>query len=109
MGPGFESLEVHQKKALAFASAFFNEAHLAVHEASCEATHEAGLCPMKRAFGTRRSRVRFASCECNERIMATQLPLHICEANASLNYRLCAGELTAARFCAIITPKKAAS
>ena len=39
---------------------------------------------MKRAFGTRRNRVRFASCERSERIMATQLPLHICEANASL-------------------------
>ena len=41
-----------QKKALAKASAFFNEAHLAVHEASCKATHEAGLRPMKRACGT---------------------------------------------------------
>ena len=28
--------------------------------------------------------MRFASCEHCERIMATQLPLHICEANASL-------------------------
>ena len=50
-----------QKKALAEASAFFNEARLAAHEASCEATREAGLRPMKRAFGTRRrkSALRF--------------------------------------------------
>ena len=65
-------------KSLASASAFFNEAHLRCMK------NEAGLRPMKRGFATRRSRVRFASCEHRERIMATQLPPHICEANASL-------------------------
>jgi hypothetical protein len=38
--------EVSQKKALAVASAFFNEAHLRCMK------NEAGLHPMKRAFGT---------------------------------------------------------
>ena len=43
--------------------------------------NEAGLRPMKRAFGIWKSRVRFASYEHRERIMATKLPLHICFAN----------------------------
>ena len=41
--------------------------------------------------------MRFASCEQSERIMATQLPLHICEANASL---------TTSHFCVILIPRK---
>ena len=45
------------KKALAFASAFFNEAHLRCMN------NEAGLRPMKRGFSARRrKRGRFASC-----------------------------------------------
>ena len=44
-GRGFESRRARQKKALAIASAFFNEAHLRCMQ------NEAGLRPMKRAFG----------------------------------------------------------
>ena len=45
------------KKALAFASAFFNEAHLRCMN------NEAGLRPMKRGFSARRrKRGRFSSC-----------------------------------------------
>ena len=53
------------------------------HEASCEATHEAGLRPMKRGFATRRSNIAL-------RFMAALPPLHasqrlaLREANASL-------------------------
>ena len=45
----FEPDRSSQKKALAIASAFFNEAHLRCMK------NEAGLCPMKRAFDTRRA------------------------------------------------------
>ena len=45
-----------KKKSTAIAVLFFLEMKRAdAHEASCEATHEAGLRPMKRAFGSRRS------------------------------------------------------
>ena len=65
----FKSNYPSQKKALAQASAFFNEARLTAHEASCAATREAGLRPMKRAFGTRKGYRAL-------RFTATKLPLH---------------------------------
>ena len=49
---------------------FGNEAHLRCMK------NEAGLCPMKRAFGSRRS-------SCALRFMATKLPLHTSVASAS--------------------------
>ena len=59
---------------------------------------------MKRAFGIWKSRVRFASYEQSECIVATKLPLHICEANASLPQEP-RDELTTLQFCAIIIKK----
>ena len=55
------------------------------HEASCEATHEAGLRPMKRAFGSRRSNIalRFMA-RARRFIEAVRLLLHIDEVDASL-------------------------
>jgi hypothetical protein len=44
----FKSCYPHQKKALAYASAFFNEAHLR------RMKNEAGLRPMKRGFAARK-------------------------------------------------------
>ena len=78
----FKSGHPSQKKALAQASAFFNEARLAAHEASCEATREAGLRPMKRAFGTRKTSRAL-------RFTATKLPLHTSVASASYRRRRC--------------------
>ena len=46
------------------------------HEASCGATREVGLRPMKRAFGPRRGNVAL-------RFMATKLPPHTSVASAS--------------------------
>jgi len=55
-----------------------------VHEVSREATHEAGLRPMKRACGSRRSTcaLRFMA-RARRFIEAVRLLLHIREANAS--------------------------
>ena len=52
------------------------------HEVSCLATHEAGLRPMKRAFGTRKT---FRAL----RFTATKLPLHTSVASASYRRRRC--------------------
>ena len=48
-GTGSSPVDCTKKKALASASAFFNEAHLRCMK------NEAGLRPMKRAFGTPKS------------------------------------------------------
>ena len=54
------------------------------HEASCAATHEAGLRPMKRAFGTRKGyrALRFMAAT-PPLHTSHRLVLHIREANAS--------------------------
>ena len=71
------------------------------HEASCEATHEAGLRPMKRAFGSRRGNVAL-------RFMATKLPPHTSVASASyrrkpmLHLKLPPSVLKNTEKCAII-------
>ena len=59
--------------------------------------NEAGLRPMKRAFGSRRSNIalRFMA-RARRFIEAVRLLLHVCKANASLTKR---------RFYAIINPK----
>ena len=67
------------------------------HEVSCEATREAGLRPMKRAFGSRRG-------SCALRFMATKLPLHTSVASAS--YRRKAISLTNRSFYAIINAER---
>ena len=61
------------KKALAYASAFFNEAHLTVHEKWSRASpHEARLRRTERSE-------RFASCERSECFTETdRFPLHVC-------------------------------
>ena len=79
-----------KKKSTAIAVLFFLEMKCAdAHEASCEATHEAGLCPMKRAFGSRRSyrALRFMRAKIAEQFASSSqsnAPLHIDEVDASL-------------------------
>ena len=73
-----------KKKSTAIAVLFFLEMKRAdAHEASCKATHEAGLRLVKRAFGSRRCNI--ALC-----LMTTELLLHrSCKASASYSRSEC--------------------
>ena len=79
----FKIVGLTQKKALAIASAFFNEAHLRCMKNEAAFGYEAWL----RHTENLECASLHASENClaiRERFVATKLPLHICEANASL-------------------------